>query len=999
MATASGEGIQLWDAETGTNTATFDGPLRSHRFVGFSSDGNTLVSAGGQYIKRWDVATATNTATVSLESNLGNTAAFSPDATIAAGGYSEGPCSLWDVATGTRLAILEGHKDGVNSLAFSPDGRTLASGSSDHTVRLWDVATHTDIATLEDHSSWVESVAFSPDGRTLASGVADRTIALWNVATRTKVATLEGHGSWVRSVAFSPDGTTLASGEQRGKVMLWEVDTGNARTFASDHASSQIVAVALSPDGRTLATGSRDLTVRLWDLDTGAIAGHLEGHVAAGHPDWILALDFSPDGKTLASGSSDNTVRLWDVATADNTLTLASPEPGNGVSRVDFSPDGEMVAAGHKSGMITLWEVAGGIRSVALEGHTDQIGSMAFSLDGKRLVSGSSDRTVRVWDVATGNQTTLFEMPADRVVSVAFSADGLPLAFGGLWRRVELWEVATSSRIGVFSGEHTGSASSAALSPDGRVVVIGESTPRDNTWVEVWDVVTGENTAILKSHSNVVTSVAYSLDRPIFATGSTDGTVLVWDMQLILPHPRSMSKLAGDEQEGLPSVTLADPLVIEVRDQHGDPLEGVAVTFAVTRGGGMLSVERATTDARGQAATILTLGQAPGPNAVEVAGGDLEPVVFTARTQSIPATLGIVGGDDQQGPSGASLAESLVVSVLDQAGSPYAGATVTFAVTVGGGILSVSTATTDPQGRATTTLTLGRTPGPNSVEVTVRGLAPVTFTAIGIAIPQTLAKLSGDGQAAVPGAQLAEPLVVSVRDQNGSAYPGAVVTFALIGDGGALSALTDTTDSEGQAASTLTLGDELGTYMVLATVADVLATVADLEPVTFTIVAKASPDFDGDGQIGFSDFFLFAEAFGGGDPRFDLDGSGSVDFGDFFLFAESFGQPARARLVALARELIGLPDGPQLQQNAPNPFNSGTAFSWFQLQPGVARLEVFALTGQRVAVLQKGPCKAGRHRLRWDGRDDHGRPLASGVYVYRLVTPRAVQARKLTLLR
>ena len=195
-----------------------------------------------------------------------------------------------------------------------------------------------------------------------------------------------------------------------------------------------------------------------------------------------------------------------------------------------------------------------------------------------------------------------------------------------------------------------------------------------------------------------------------------------------------------------------------------------------------------------------------------------------------------------------------------------------------------------------------------------------------------------------------------------------------------------------KASTTLTLGEELGAYTVVATV-------ADLEPVTFTATAKATPDFDEDGEVGFSDFFLFAEAFGGSDPRFDLDASGSVDFADFFLFAEHFGQPARAKLVALARELIGLPDGPGLQQNAPNPFNSQTVIPWFVLQPGSARLEVFAVTGQRVAVLHEGPQKAGLHRLRWDGRDEQGRPLASGVYLYRLVTAEAVQTRKLTLLR
>ena len=51
----------------------------------------------------------------------------------------------------------------------------------------------------------------------------------------------------------------------------------------------------------------------------------------------------------------------------------------------------------------------------------------------------------------------------------------------------------------------------------------------------------------------------------------------------------------------------------------------------------------------------------------------------------------------------------------------------------------------------------------------------------------------------------------------------------------------------------------------------------------------ASTDFNGDGRTDFADFFLFADAFGGTDPRFDLDGSGTVDFEDFFRFVDAFG--------------------------------------------------------------------------------------------------------------
>ena len=60
---------------------------------------------------------------------------------------------------------------------------------------------------------------------------------------------------------------------------------------------------------------------------------------------------------------------------------------------------------------------------------------------------------------------------------------------------------------------------------------------------------------------------------------------------------------------------------------------------------------------------------------------------------------------------------------------------------------------------------------------------------------------------------------------------------------------------------------------------------------TSTPVAQGqvATDFNGDGQTDFVDFFLFADAYGGTDARFDLDGNGTVDFADFFRFVDAFG--------------------------------------------------------------------------------------------------------------
>ena len=102
------------------------------------------------------------------------------------------------------------------------------------------------------------------------------------------------------------------------------------------------------------------------------------------------------------------------------------------------------------------------------------------------------------------------------------------------------------------------------------------------------------------------------------------------------------------------------------------------------------------------------------------------------QQESRPHTLRKLSGDNQQGLAGEQLAAPFVVSVLDEDAAGIAGAVVTFSVTAGGGTLSTSTATTDANGRARSTLTLGSEPGANTVSATVEGLEPVTFTATAV---------------------------------------------------------------------------------------------------------------------------------------------------------------------------------------------------------------------------------------------------------------------------
>ena len=154
--------------------------------------------------------------------------------------------------------------------------------------------------------------------------------------------------------------------------------------------------------------------------------------------------------------------------------------------------------------------------------------------------------------------------------------------------------------------------------------------------------------------------------------------------------------------------------------------------------------------------------------------------VATGGSERVAQTLAKYSGDGQQGAPGEPLVQPFVISVSDQNGAAFAGASVRFSVIAGGGTLSATTATTDANGRARTTLTLGSEPGTNTVEVSVAGLDPMTFTATAIT-PHSLTKVSGDGQQGPVSTQLAKPFVVLVLDEEDEAMAGVVVTFTVTG--------------------------------------------------------------------------------------------------------------------------------------------------------------------------------------------------------------------------
>ena len=381
----------------------------------------------------------------------------------------------------------------------------------------------------------------------------------------------------VRVMAVSPDGDRFVVGTDIGIFLI------NADTYEelwSISASHLVMSLAFSPESNVLAAGLENGAVTLVDTETGDILDTSLG------PQPVSALTWSPrgpndePGEILAVGLNDGSGILFLVNRDGDDLTIEQialmPRIHAGVSALAFSPNGRILASGNRMGLINIWDGWTGDYIFALQGHVENqvITTLEWSHTGEQLVSGAADDDVIVWDIVTGSVHGLFTDHKEDIIDVALDEDGTGIVSVAADGSILRWDYLSFEAIEAASDVFT-LPLAGALSASGETLITAGTEGNLDVWalpqnlairqatatvggflmqgadalamdwspdgtqvasssgalIQIWDTEGTEVTRLLGAHTASVNSLAWSPDGERLASGSRDGTIIVWNMQ------------------------------------------------------------------------------------------------------------------------------------------------------------------------------------------------------------------------------------------------------------------------------------------------------------------------------------------------------------------------------------------------------------------------------------------------------------------------------------
>ncbi len=410
---------------------------------------------------------------------------------------------------------------GVYVVKFSPNGALLAIGLTNGNVKFWQANNNFFYNGPKHPKSNYVVLAFSPDSSWLVSGGGD------SIARLTKrdgtVQYVVPHGDWVEDIAFGPDPSWYVTVSDDNKVRVLDTITGKEKLRMSHANFAQRVEV--SPDGQWIASTGHDHVVRIWDSASGSQM--LEFPLKANGS----AIAFNQDGTRIVATDENGDISIWDISTLATRLGyIEFPEF---VHEARLTPSGEYLVVNTDD--YNIWRIPLEDINQIKDGTKGRIIFSAKSLTYDTAISPDS-KWVAAVEYDSGNAQndrgilvsingqTQFSLPhGGEVTGIAFDKDSKYVATSGINGQVSFWDVQSGEKQ-QFGLNNSEAVYSLAISP---VDTLAASGLHDKT--RIWDTATFKEVTDLSQRGDII-AVVFSQDGKWLATGSTEGSVILWQV-------------------------------------------------------------------------------------------------------------------------------------------------------------------------------------------------------------------------------------------------------------------------------------------------------------------------------------------------------------------------------------------------------------------------------------------------------------------------------------
>lgn len=352
-----------------------------------------------------------------------------------------------------------------------------------------------------------------------------------------RIAERKAHTVCIRRIFFDfPRGENFATCSDDGKIRLWNAKDAAPKQTLHDNPEASKFFVFIG-SGR-LASCGRGPEICLWDIRVPVPKFRLKGHEG-----WIHDLAPTPDGKYLVSTGEDWTIRVWNMQTfrlhrlVKAIEQLENPFAQEGVKSLAISSDGSKVATcGGGDGSIRLWSLPDlnlidvlGDRTDP--GHVEVPGieagntAMTFSADGRYLAFPGDKHKLLVWDLRERRLTSINCGAEESIHALTFSPK-LNIVACADNRNIYIIDILTKITLVKLAGSEK-SWYGLLFSPDGSLITTGSV----NGDLRIWNVDDGR--AVFRHNVNhgLVFSFAFSPKGDRFASGHSDGTMILWSIK------------------------------------------------------------------------------------------------------------------------------------------------------------------------------------------------------------------------------------------------------------------------------------------------------------------------------------------------------------------------------------------------------------------------------------------------------------------------------------